>query len=125
MHLSFPPPKKAGEFRKDAAVTDKLMVRKEVRMSQRLSSRQKFNQSNLEEVPTQSGVYVVRNDQGNVQYVGSAGAERLAERLKEHLRDRDIPGADNFQYRTTRSERDARALEDKYRERLKPKYGSR
>ena len=66
----------------------------------------------------------MRNDQGNVQYVGSAGARRLAERLKEHLRDRDIPGAEVFQYRTTRSEQEARALEDKYRKRLKPKYGS-
>ena len=93
-------------------------------MGKRLSSRQKFNQSNLEEVPNQSGGYVVRNDQSNVQYVGSAGARRLAERLKEHLRDKDIPGADNFQDRTTRSEREARALEEKYRERLKPKYGS-
>lgn len=100
------------------------MAGKEVRMGKRLSSRQKFNQSSLKEVPNQSGVYVVRNDQGNVQYVGSAGARRLAERLKEHLCDRDIPGADNFQFRTTRSEREARALEYKYRSRLKPKYGS-
>ena len=54
-------------------------------MGKRLTNRQSFNQTNLQDVPDQSGIYLIRNRKGDCQYVGSAGAGRLAERLKEHL----------------------------------------
>ena len=93
-------------------------------MGKRLTNRQTFNQTNLQDVPDQSGIYIVRNRKGACQYVGSAGVGRLAERLKEHLNERDIPGAHSFQIRTTTSESEARKLERQYRRRYRPRYGA-
>lgn len=93
-------------------------------MARRLTNRQTFNQTNLQDVPDQSGIYIVRNRKDTCQYVGSAGPGRLAERLKEHLSKRDIAGAHSFQIRTTTSETEARKLERQYRHRYKPKYGA-
>ena len=93
-------------------------------MGKRLTNRQTFNQTNLQDVPDQSGIYLVRNRKGTCQYVGSAGASRLAERLKEHLQKRDIPGADTFQIRTAISEEEARKLERQYRGRYRPRYST-
>jgi len=91
-------------------------------MGKRLTNKQTFNQTNLQDVPDQSGIYLIRNRKGDCQYVGSAGGGRLAERLKEHLNSRDIPGAHSFQIRTTPSENDARKLEGKYKRRYRPRY---
>jgi len=93
-------------------------------MGKRLTNRQTFNQTNLQDVPDQSGIYLVRNRKGDCQYVGSAGAGRLAERLKDHLNEGDIPGAHSFQIRTTTSENEARKLEKEYKRRYKPRYGA-
>ena len=93
-------------------------------MGKRLTNRQTFNQTNLQDVPDQSGIYMVRNRRGTCQYVGSAGAGRLAERLKEHLNKRDIPGVHSFQIRTTASETEARQLERQYKRRYRPRYGT-
>ena len=92
-------------------------------MGKRLTNRQTFNQTNLQDVPEQSGIYLIKNKKGACQYVGSAGASRLAERLTEHLNKRDIPGAHDFQIRTTASESEARTLEKQYKRRYKPRYG--
>jgi len=91
-------------------------------MGKRLTNRQTFNQTNLQDVPDQSGIYLVRNKKGTCQYVGSAGAGRLAERLREHLSQRDIPAAYSFQIRTTSSENEARKLEREYKRRYRPTH---
>ena len=93
-------------------------------MGKRLTNRQTFNQTNLQDVPDQSGIYMVRSRKGTCQYVGSAEAGRLAERLKEHLNKRDIPGAYSFQIRTTTSENEAKQLERQYKRRYRPTYGN-
>jgi excinuclease UvrABC nuclease subunit len=93
-------------------------------MGKRLTNRQTFNQTNLQDVPDQSGIYLIRNRKGSCQYVGSAGAGRLAEGLKEHLNKRDIPGFHSFQIRTTTSENEARKLESEYKRRYRPRYGA-
>lgn len=93
-------------------------------MGKRLTNRQTFNPTNLQDVPDQSGIYMIRNKKGTCQYVGSAGAGRLAERLKEHLQKRDIPGAHDFQIRTATSTEEARKLEGQYKRRYRPKYGT-
>ena len=92
-------------------------------MGNRLTNRQTFNQTNLQDVPDQSGIYMVMSRKGVCQYVGSAGAGRLAERLKEHFQKKDIPGAYSFQIRTTTNEEEARKLEKRYKYRYGPKYG--
>lgn len=81
-------------------------------------------QNNLQDVPDQSGIYLIRNRKGACQYVGSAGAGRLAARLKEHLQKRDIPGVHTFQIRTATSEEEARKLERQYRGRYRPRYST-
>jgi excinuclease UvrABC nuclease subunit len=93
-------------------------------MGKRLTNRQTFCQTNLQDVPNQSGIYVIRNRRGVCQYVGSAESGRLAERLNEHLAKRDIPGAHTFQIRTATSEDEARRLERQYKRRYKPRYGA-
>ena len=92
-------------------------------MAKRLNKPRRFNKTNLQEVPAQSGIYVIRNRKGDVQYVGKAGPKRLRERLLEHLNKKDVPGAELFQFRTTTSDKEAETLEELYRKRLKPKYG--
>jgi len=91
-------------------------------MAKRLNKPRRFNKTNLSQVPTQSGIYVIRNRKGDVQWVGKAGPGRLQERLFEHLNQKDVSGAELFQFRKTTSDEEAKTLEKRYRERLKPKY---
>ena len=92
-------------------------------MAKELNKPRNLNKTNLREVPAQSGIYVIRNRKGDVQWVGKAGAGRLRERLLEHFNQKDVPGAELFQFRPTTSDREAVALEKRYKKRLKPKYG--
>ena len=92
-------------------------------MRKRLNKPRRLSRTNLSEVPAQSGIYVIRNRKGDVQYVGKAGPGRLRERLFEHFNQNDIPGAELFQFRKTTSDEEAEKLEARYRERLRPKYG--
>ena len=90
--------------------------------NKRLTNPKPFTKNNINTVPKQSGIYVVRDKKGNPLYVGKAGAGRLQRRLAEHLNNKDIRGAVSFQYRTTTSSKEANKLEKKYIKRLKPKY---
>ena len=92
-------------------------------MAKRLNEPRRLNKTNIQKAPQQSAVYVIRNRKGGVQWVGKAGAGRLRARLLEHFNEKDIPGADLFQFRTTTSDEEAGALERRYKKRLKPKYG--
>ena len=92
-------------------------------MAKRLNKPRRLNKTNIQEAPAQSAIYVMRNRKGGIQWVGKAGAGRLRVRLLEHLNQKDVPGAELFQFRTTTSDEEARALEKRYKERLKPKYG--
>lgn len=89
---------------------------------QKLSKEKGFSNRNVKEVPKQSGIYVLKNANDNVQYVGSAGAGRLQNRLLEHLNQQDIPNSTSFQFRKTSSLQEALALEKEYIKRLKPKH---
>ena len=92
-------------------------------MAKRLNRPRRLNKTNIQEAPAQSGIYVIRNRKGGTQWVGKAGAGRLRARLLEHLTQKDIPGAELFQFRRTTSNEEATVLEKRYKERLKPKYG--
>lgn len=83
----------------------------------RLTSKKRVTESNLENVPNQSGVYVLRRKSGSV-YVGSATAGRLQKRVREQVGIKK--GVTSFQYRATASAREARRLEGNYRDRLNP-----
>ena len=87
-------------------------------MSGRISPKRRVAKSNVTEIPRQSGVYVLHRGTKS-KYVGSAGAGRLQERIKEQLDNKR--GITSSQYRTTRSEKEARKLEKQYRDRINPK----
>lgn len=71
----------------------------------------------MEDIPKQSGVYILHRGQTS-KYVGSAGAGRLPQRIKQQLNQKR--GITSFQYRLTSSGREVRKLEEKYRDRLNP-----
>lgn len=84
----------------------------------KLTSKKRITEGNLDEIPKQSGIYLLYR--GNKSpYVGSAGARRLQARIKEQLRIKR--GITSFRYRPTSSSEEARRLEKKYKERFNPK----
>jgi len=83
----------------------------------RLTPKLKPTEKNLEKIPNQSGIYVLHRGQKS-KYVGSACAGRLRQRIKQQLKEKR--GITSFQYRPTKSEKEARLLEKKYRDRLNP-----
>jgi len=90
-------------------------------MTGRLSQPQGFSTRNVQNVPNQSGVYVLESDNGVTQYVGMAKAGNLQDRLMDHINEDDIHSADKFRFRPTSSTREAQALEQAYIDRLDPK----
>ena len=83
----------------------------------KISKRFKITNSNLENIPTQSGAYILFRAKGK-PYIGSAGARRLQARVKTQLKSKR--GVTSFKYRTTTSEREARKLEALYRDKFNP-----
>ncbi|OGC75729.1 MAG: hypothetical protein A2145_05260 [candidate division Zixibacteria bacterium RBG_16_40_9] len=83
----------------------------------KMSKKLRATDSNVEKVPNTSGVYILnRGDKS--KYVGSAGAGNLQNRIEQQLDEKR--GITSFQYRKTGSEKEARALEKKYRDRINP-----
>lgn len=72
--------------------------------------------------PDVAGVYVMRDMNQLIIYIGSAGAGRLRERLLEHWRDTDIPGVKYFDWYQTAGTNDARSLETSWISRYRPRY---
>lgn len=87
-------------------------------MGSRMSSKRRISENNLSKVPNQSGVYILHRGSKS-RYVGSAGAGRLQERIRQQLDNKQ--GITSFQFRSTTSEREATKLEKQYRNRLNPK----
>lgn len=86
-------------------------------MAGRLSQTKRVAEKNLSAVPNQSGVYVLNRRSGS-KYVGSAGAGRLQQRIRQQVNNKR--GITSFRYRPTTSEAEARKLEGQYRDRLNP-----
>lgn len=84
----------------------------------RLTPKMRPTEGNLTDIPNQSGVYVLHRGQKS-KYVGSAGAGRLRKRIEEQLQQKR--GITSVQYRPTTSEKEARRLEEQYRQRLNPR----
>lgn len=87
-------------------------------MGTRMGSKQRITENNLDKIPNQSGVYILHRGSTS-KYVGSAGAGRLQKRIKQQISDKR--GITSIQYRTATSEKEARSLEKKYRDRINPK----
>lgn len=83
----------------------------------RLTSRKRITEQNVSSIPNQSGIYILHRGSKSM-YIGSAGAGRLQQRIKQQLDEKR--SITSFQYRPTTSEREARKLEQEYRDRLNP-----
>jgi len=84
----------------------------------RLTPKMRPTEATLDDIPNQSGVYVLHRGQKS-KYVGRAGAGRLRKRIEEQLQQKR--GITTIQYRPTSSEGEARRLEERYRQRLNPR----
>ena len=94
-------------------------------MAKRMGKTKPLSQKNLKDVPAQSGVYNLRNREGDIIYTGSAGAGRLRARLQEHLSNRDMRGAKSFQIRPLSSAAESRRVQNALIERNKPREDKR
>lgn len=72
--------------------------------------------------PDVAGVYVLRDFNQSIIYIGSAGSGRLRERLLEHWRSSDIPEVRYFDWYQTADTRDARSLENTWIRRYQPRF---
>jgi len=89
-------------------------------MGKRVGQSKRFNKTNIQKAPDRTGLYVISNKDGRAQYVGISS--RVRSRLAQHLEQKDIPGAHNYQIRTLTSKRQAEKLEGSYIRRLRPKH---
>lgn len=82
-----------------------------------LSKKIRITENNLSGIPNQSGTYLLFRGKG-LPYVGSAGAGNLQKRIRQQLSiKREIT---SIRYKPTSSEREARAWEEKYRDKYNP-----
>jgi excinuclease UvrABC nuclease subunit len=84
----------------------------------RLTKKRRPTGANLDNIPNRSGVYVLHRGDAS-RYVGSAGARRLQDRIRQQLTQKR--GITSIQYAATSGEEEARRLEKRYRDRLNPK----
>ena len=84
-----------------------------------------WNEWNIKTTPEKCGVYVLRDANQNIGYIGSAEAGRLQARLLEHWQANDHPRTRWFDWYQTASEADARALERDWIERYRPPWNGR
>lgn len=91
----------------------------------RKSSIMSWTYGNISSTPDVAGVYVLRDANQTIIYIGSAGASRLRERLLEHWNESDIPGVSYFDWYQTSSTEEARVLEKAWIAEHRPKHNDR
>ena len=78
--------------------------------TKRFSSPKTITKTNLDKVPNNKpGVYRIKNERGNILYIGKAKGGRLPERILEHKGE--IKGGTKFQCRITKTKESAERLE--------------
>lgn len=83
----------------------------------KLSKKIRPTESNLSEIPKQSGAYLLYRG-NNPPYAGSASAGNLQKRIKQQLNIKR--GITSIRYKPTGSEREARFWEKIYRDKYNP-----
>jgi len=84
----------------------------------KLSKKIRPTKNNLSKIPNQSGVYLLYRGE-KPPYVGKAGPGRLQKRIRQQLRIKR--GITTIRYKPTKSEREARIWEEKYRDKYNPR----
>src|SRR2546425_5969192 len=80
-------------------------------MITRIEQPKGWNSSNLYDVPPVNGVYVLRDQNQNILFIGSVGSRHLRDRLIGHLQVNDVPGVRYFEWYQTDGPRSARSEE--------------
>src|SRR2546428_12939572 len=78
-------------------------------MITRIEQPKGWNSNNLSDVPPVNGVYVLRDQNQNILFIGSVGSRHLRDRLIGHLQVNDVPGVRDFEGYQTDGPRSARA----------------
>jgi excinuclease UvrABC nuclease subunit len=81
-----------------------------------------WNTGNLYGVPPVIGVYVLRDQNQNILFIGSVGSRRLRDRLIGHLRINDVPGVRYFEWYQTDGPRRAREQAQRWIARYQPPF---
>jgi excinuclease UvrABC nuclease subunit len=81
-----------------------------------------WNSGNLHGVPPVIGVYVLRDQNQNILFIGSVGSRRLRDRLIGHLQINDVPGVRYFEWYQTDGPRRAREQARQWIARYQPPF---
>jgi len=85
----------------------------------------KFNQSGVQKLPNDKPVvYKIKTAGGKTNYTGTAKKGRVRERIMEHIKEGNIPGA-KVQIERHSSIGEAQKMESRSIKRTKPKYNKR
>ncbi len=87
-----------------------------------LKSPKGWNPNNLHGVPPIDAVYVLRDQNQNILFIGSVGSGRLRDRLIGHLRVNDVPGVRYFEWYQTDGLRRAREQARRWIARYQPPF---
>ncbi len=94
-------------------------------MITRVEQPKGWNRNNLIVVPQVQGVYVLRDQNQNILFIGSVDSCGLRERLMGHLRENDVPGVRYFEWYQTDGHGSARKKQRHWVARYKPPFGHR
>ncbi len=83
-----------------------------------------WTKENIDSVPNTRGVYILRKNTTieSILYIGMAGEKRLKERILEHFNSKDVPEVNFFDWYETKTESDARILENFWIDKYVPIY---
>ena len=90
-------------------------------MITRIEQPKGWNSSNLHDVPPVSGVYVLRDQNQNILFIGSVGSSHLRDQLIGHLQVNDVPG-EYFEWYQTDGRRSAREKARQWISRYRPPF---
>ncbi|HEV8540078.1 MAG TPA: hypothetical protein VGQ60_02845 [Nitrospiraceae bacterium] len=91
-------------------------------MITRIEQPKGWNSSNLYDVPPVNGVYVLRDQNQNILFIGSVGSRHLRDRLIGHLQVNDVPGVRYFEWYQTDGPRSAREKARQWIDRYRPPF---
>ena len=84
-----------------------------------------WSRNSLCNVPPVYGVYILRDQNQNILFIGSGDSRGLRERLLGHLWENDIPGVRYFEWYQTDRPGSAREKQKHWIARYKPPFVSR
>ncbi len=91
-------------------------------MITRIEQPKGWNSNNLSDVPPVNGVYVLRDQNQNILFIGSVGSRHLRDRLIGHLQVNDVPGVRYFEWYQTDGPRSAREKARQWIARYRPPF---